>query len=334
MYGAFIGDIVGSKYEFNNIKTKRFPLFSQDCDYTDDTIMTAAVAKAIMMSRREQYEKNAKGTGFQEFLVEIMQDFGKRYPYPTGAYGGNFAKWLRQQNPKPYGSYGNGSAMRVSPCGLAAVTMDEARALARASACVTHNHPEGIKGAEAVSAAIFLAKCGESKEEIRQYISKHYYNLDFTLDSIRDSYKFDVSCQGSVPQAIVAFLESENFEDAIRNVISIGGDCDTTGAITGSIAWIYYAGYGNWVTNYFNAPMQEIKMRATEYLPKEFIDIADEFLDVCGKRAGTYDRVGGCTSILNLKEINEYWTDWGKPSPRHSSVFSSPITKEIKEVIY
>ena len=129
MFGAFIGDIVGSKYEFNNIKTKRFPLFSQGCDYTDDTIMTAAVAKAIMLSRCEQYEKNENGKSFQEFLVEVMQDFGRRYPNPTGAYGGNFAKWLRQKDPKPYGSYGNGSAMRVSPCGLAATTMDEALAL-------------------------------------------------------------------------------------------------------------------------------------------------------------------------------------------------------------
>ena len=233
MFGAFIGDIVGSKYEFNNIKTKKFPLFSRGCDYTDDTIMTVAVAKAIMLSYQEQFEKSENGKGFQEFLVEIMQDYGRRYPNPTGAYGGSFAKWLFQSNPKPYGSYGNGSAMRVSPCGLVAVTMDEALALARASACVSHNHPEGIKGAEAVSAAVFLAKSGKSKEEIRQYVSEHYYNLDFTLDSIRDSYQFDGSCQGSVPQAIVAFLESENFEDAIRNAISIGGDCDTTGAITG-----------------------------------------------------------------------------------------------------
>lgn len=314
MFGAFIGDIVGSKYEFNNIKTKRFPLFSQGCDYTDDTIMTVAVAKAIMLSRAEQHEKNENGKGFQEYLVEIMQDFGRRYPNPTGAYGGSFAKWLRQQDPKPYGSYGNGSAMRVSPCGLVAVTMVEALALARASACITHNHPEGIKGAEAVSAAIFLAKSGKSKEEIRQHIIEHYYNLDFTLDSIRDSYKFDGSCQGSVPQAIVAFLESESFEDAIRNVISIGGDCDTTGAITGSIAWIYYAGYDNWVTNAFNVRMQEIKTSTMEYLPKEFIDIAEEFLEVCGRRAGTYHRVGWCTSILNRSEIKEYWTDWGKLS--------------------
>lgn len=306
MYGALVGDIVGSKYEFYNIKTKEFPLFSQGCDYTDDTIMTAAVAKAILLSREEQFKRNGQGKGFQEFLIEVMQDFGQRYPNPTGAYGGSFAQWLRQKNPRPYGSYGNGSAMRVSPCGLVAVTMEEALALAYASASVSHNHPEGIKGAEAVSAAVFLAKCERSKEEIRQYISEHYYNLDFTLDSIRDTYKFDSSCQGSVPQAIVAFLESENFEDAIRNVISIGGDCDTTGAIAGSIAWTYYAvqtgRYDGWVYNRFDSSMLEIKAQAMTYLPKEFIDIADEFHEICWKRAGTYGRVGMCNPILNQDE--------------------------------
>lgn len=316
MFGTFIGDIVGSKYEFNNIKTKEFPLFSQGCDYTDDTIMTVAVAKAIMLSRSEQRKKNGDGKGFQEFLVEVMQDFGRRYPHPTGAYGGNFAKWLRQPNPKPYGSYGNGSAMRVSPCGLIAVTMEEALALARASACVSHNHPEGIKGAEAVSAAIFMAKTHESKEEIRRYISEHYYNLNFTLDSIRDSYRFDGSCQESVPQAIVAFLESENFEDAIRNIISIGGDCDTTGAITGSIAWIYYAGYMDWVANRLDSDMQQIKTQATAYLPKEFIDIENEFLDLCEKRTDDFCRMGMCDPILNNNEFNKYETDWGKTSSR------------------
>lgn len=287
MYGAFIGDIVGSKYEFHNIKTKSFPLFSQGCDYTDDTIMTVAVAKALLLSRREQFEKNRKS--FSAFLVEVMRDFGRRYPNPTGAYGGSFANWLRQDNPLPYGSYGNGSAMRVSPCGLAAVTMEEALTLARASACVTHNHPEGIKGAEAVSAAIFLAKSGESKEKIKQYIGEHYYDLNFTLDSIRDSYSFDGSCQGSVPQAIVAFLESVSFEDAIRNVISIGGDCDTTGAITGSIAWVYYAvqtgGYSGWVDNKFDPAMLAIKAEALTYIPQEFSDIAEEFHEMCRKQA-------------------------------------------------
>lgn len=309
MYGAFIGDIVGSKYEFHNIKTKEFPLFSKGCDFTDDTIMTVAVAKAILLSCREQYENNEKGKGFQEFLIEMMQDFGRRYPHPTGAYGGSFGRWLRQKNPKPYGSYGNGAAMRVSPCGLVAVTMEEALALARASASVSHDHPEGIKGAEAVSAAVFLAKCGKSKEEIRQYISEHYYNLDFTLDSIRGTYEFDGSCQGSVPQAIVAFLESENFEDAIRNVISIGGDCDTTGAIAGSIAWTYYVvqtgRYNGWVYNGFDSSMLEIKKQAMAYLLKEFVEIADEFHEACWQRAGTYGRTGGCTAILNRDEIKK-----------------------------
>lgn len=289
MYGAFIGDIVGSKYEFNNIKTKNFPLFSRGCDYTDDTIMTVAVAKAILLSCRKQFGKQENGRSFQDCLVEVMQDFGRRYPYPTGAYGGHFAQWLRSKAPKPYGSYGNGSAMRVSPCGLAAVNLEEALELARASASVTHNHPEGIKGAEAVSAAVFLAKCGRTKEEIRQYVNDHYYPLDFTLDSIRSSYQFDGSCQGSVPQAIAAFLESVDFEDAIRNVISIGGDCDTTGAITGSIAWVYYGvqtgGYSGWARNQFDPAMLEIKAKAMEYLPGEFVDIAEEFHEMCCKRA-------------------------------------------------
>lgn len=337
MYGAFIGDIVGSKYEFNNIITKQFPLFSPGCDYTDDTIMTVAVAKAILLSREEQFKRGENGKGFQEFLIEVMQDFGRRYPHPTGAYGGSFAKWLRQKNPKPYGSYGNGSAMRVSPCGLAAVTMEEALALARASASVSHDHPEGIKGAEAVSAAVFLAKCGRTKEEIGRYISEHYYNLDFTLDSIRENYKFDGSCQGSVPQAIVAFLESENFEDAIRNVISIGGDCDTTGAIAGSIAWTYYAvqtgSYSGWVYNKFDSAMLEIKAQAMSYLPKEFIDIADEFHEVCWRRAGTFDRVGGCTPILNRDETKKYWTDWAVPPIQRRAASSDPLTADIETAV-
>ena len=319
MYGAFIGDIVGSKYEFHNIKTKDFPLFSAGCDYTDDTIMTVAVAEAIMKSREEQFKHDGKGRGFQEILVEVMQDFGGRYPYPTGAYGGRFAEWLHQENPKPYGSYGNGSAMRVSPCGLAAVTMDEALSLARVSACVTHDHPEGVKGAEAVAAAIFLAKCRKSKEEIREYITEHYYNLNFTLASIRDTYTFDDSCQGSVPQAIVAFLESESFEDAIRNVISIGGDCDTTGAITGSIAWIYYAirsegFFMGLADNGVDPSMLAIKKQAFTFLPEEFTKIADEFQEVCRRRLGTYNRMGDCTPILNDAERKKYYgSNWFTP---------------------
>lgn len=296
MYGAFIGDIVGSKYEFNNIKTKDFPLFSPGCDYTDDSIMTAAVAQAILCTAREDCGD------FSRVLVETMQDFGRRYPHPTGAYGGRFADWLRRENPAPYGSYGNGSAMRVSPCALAAVTLEEALELARVSAAVTHDHPEGIKGAEAVAAALFLAKTGASKAEIRQYVDTHFYPLDFTLDSIRADYRFDVSCQGSVPQAIVAFLESADFEDAVRSAVSIGGDCDTTGAMAGSIAWTYYTveagGTEAWVQGRIPPAMEEIRARADSLLPQEFIDIASAFHQLCRRRWEDWRSSGACASIL------------------------------------
>ena len=302
MYGAFIGDIVGSKYEFDNIKTKDFPLFSDGCDYTDDTIMTAAVAKAILLTRAADGRSKE---GFLNCLVRTMQDFGRRYPHPKGAYGSRFVQWLSSADPSPYGSYGNGSAMRVSPCGLIAVELFEAQALARASACVTHNHPEGVRGAEAVASAIFLAKTGSSKAEIRQFITEHYYDLDFTLDSIRADYRFESSCQKSVPQAIEAFLESESFEDAIRNVISIGGDCDTTGAITGSIAWTYYTVQDHsWGCDEHMSPaLREIRDSARRYLPEEFVSIADEFHEACWRRGGCYFRTGGCSPILSKEEL-------------------------------
>ena len=315
MYGAFIGDIVGSKYEFNNIKTKDFPLFSAGCDFTDDTIMTVAVAKAILLSREDRF--HGKEGSFCETLVRTMQEYGRRYPNPTGAYGGTFALWLRQDDPKPYGSFGNGAAMRVSPCGLVAVNMEEALALARASAVVSHDHPEGIRGAEAVAAAVFMAKTGRTKEEIGKYIGAHYYDLNFTLASIRPSYDFDGSCQGSVPQAIVAFLESESFEDAIRNVISIGGDCDTTGAITGSIAWTYYAvqgtGYSGWAEGRLGKDMQAVKDSAQPYLPAEFTEAAEAFHEVCWRRAGTLARTGFCTPILSAAEEAAFHIEWNSP---------------------
>lgn len=286
MYGAFIGDIVGSKYEFHNIKTKRFPLFSEGCDFTDDTIMTVAVAEAILKTGPEQPASHL--TALRRILIESMQSFGRRYPNPTGAYGSRFARWLEQKDPQPYGGFGNGAAMRVSPCGLIAVSLEEALALARTSASVSHNHPEGIKGAESVAAAVYLAKCGKTKAEIRKYIAENYYHLDFTLDAIRDTYRFNSSCQGSVPQAIMAFLESVSFEDAIRNVISIGGDCDTTGAITGSVAWAYYTvqsgGISGWLRDQLDPSMLAIKNEAITYLPKEFVSIADQFHELCGKR--------------------------------------------------
>ena len=231
-----------------------------------------------------------------------MQDFGRRYPHPTGAYGGRFADWLRRENPAPYGSYGNGSAMRVSPCALAAVTLEEALELARFSAAVTHDHPEGIKGAEAVAAALFLAKTGASKEEIRQYVAEHFYSLDFTLDSIRADYHFDVSCQGSVPQAIVAFLESADFEDAVRGAVSIGGDCNTTGAMAGSIAWTYYTveagGTEAWVQGRIPPAMEEIRAQADSLLPQEFIGIASAFHQLCRRRWEDWQSSSACAPIL------------------------------------
>lgn len=237
MYGAIIGDIVGSKYEFGNIKTKDFPLFSEGCSFTDDTVMTVAVASALLKSRET-------GCDFGKALVAEMQRFGRAYPFPQGGYGARFSAWLRQDDPQPYHSFGNGSAMRVSPCGLLAKTLEEALSLAEQSAAVTHNHPEGIKGAQATAAAIFLAKSGWSKDAIGGYICDHFYPLNQTLDEIRPDYGFDETCQGSVPQALTAFLESTSFEDAIRNAVSLGGDSDTLGAITGSVAWAFYGRNG------------------------------------------------------------------------------------------
>jgi ADP-ribosylglycohydrolase len=233
MLGAIIGDIVGSVYEWHNIKTKEFPFFSEKCFFTDDTVMTIAVADALLNG------------GTPDNFIDSMKKFGRLYP--NAGYGGHFRGWLFSDDRKPYNSYGNGSAMRVSPCAWFAGTLDEAEALADMSAAVTHNHPEGIKGARATAAAIYLARVAknksidETKSEIKSYIeSKYGYNLSRTLDEIRPAYRFDVSCQGTVPEAIIAFLESTGFEDAVRNAISLGGDSDTLAAITGGIAEAAY----------------------------------------------------------------------------------------------
>ena len=230
MLGAIIGDISGSRYERINHKSKDFDLFSDRCCPTDDSTMTLAVAQAILQCEN----------GFADLAekaVASMRELGREYPF---GYGGTFRRWLWSLSPRPYGSWGNGAAMRVSPCGWAAKTLEEALALSDAVTGVTHDHPEGLKGARAVTAAIFLARQGAGIPEIREHIRANYYDLDFTLDGIRDAYRFDVSCQGSVPQAIEAFLESTSFEDAVRNAISIGGDSDTIAAIAGSIAEPFY----------------------------------------------------------------------------------------------
>ena len=231
MLGAIIGDIVGSRFEFNNIRRKDFDFFTDQCVLTDDSIMTLAVAKAILMSQPDY--KN-----LSQNAVECMQTIGRCYP--GYGYGDRFYRWIFAENPNPYNSYGNGSAMRISAAGFAAQSLDEAKLLSKLVTEVTHNHPEGMKGAEATAVAIYLAKTGKDILEIRDYINQHYYTMDFTLDEIRDTYRFNESCQGTVPQALQAFFESTDFEDAIRNAISIGGDSDTVAAICGGVAQAYY----------------------------------------------------------------------------------------------
>ncbi|HAT4226412.1 restriction endonuclease subunit M [Clostridium perfringens] len=231
MLGAVIGDIVGSRFEWNNIKTKEFEFLTYKCFFTDDTVMSLAIAKAIMESKKD-YSDLSKNT------VKYMQEIGRRYP--DSGYGVGFNNWLNSNSPQPYNSYGNGAAMRVSACGLVAKSLEEAKKLSGMVTGITHNHPEGLKGAEATAVTIYLARTGKSILEIRDYVDKHYYKMNFTLDSIRESYKFNETCQDTVPQAIMAFIESNSFEDAIRNAISIGGDSDTLAAITGSIAEAYY----------------------------------------------------------------------------------------------
>lgn len=226
MIGAIAGDIIGSVYEFDNIKTIGFPLFSRDSDYTDDTIMTVAVADWLLHGGN---------------LVQVMRRYGREYPYPMGGYGGRFGQWLCETNPQPYNSWGNGSAMRVSAVGWMFDSLEKTLEVAKETAVITHNHIEGIKGAQATAAAIYLARIGKSKPEIRRYIQTTFsYDLNRTCDEIRPDYFFDESCQRTVPEAIIAFLDSTDFENAIRLAVSLGGDSDTLACITGGIAEAYY----------------------------------------------------------------------------------------------
>ena len=231
MLGAIVGDVVGSIYEFHNHRSKDFPLFNKKCFATDDSIMTLAIAKAIMESRPDWSDLGAQA-------VRCMQEVGR--PYPGCGYGGHFWGWMYSDDPQPYNSFGNGAAMRVSACGLAARTLEEAKLLSKAVTEVTHNHPEGIKGAEATAVAIFMARNGATKEEIRDVIDWEYYPMTFTLDEIRPTYWFNETCQDTVPQALQAFFESTSFEDAIRNAVSVGGDSDTLAAITGAVAEAFW----------------------------------------------------------------------------------------------
>ena len=234
MYGAILGDIIGSPYEFDRgKKTKVFPLFSERSEYTDDTVMTVAVAEAFMDSLGQDEET------IRKTMVFSMQKWGRRYP--DAGYGNMFYGWLRKKYPQPYGSYGNGSAMRVSSAGWLFDTLEETRKMARLSASVTHDHPEGLKGAEATASAIYMARTGKSKDEIREYIIREFgYDLSRTCDEIRPGYYHQESCQKTVPEAITAFLEGTDFEDVIRTAVSLGGDCDTLTCIAGGIAEAFY----------------------------------------------------------------------------------------------
>ena len=224
MIGAIAGDIIGSVYEAHPIKTKDFPLFHPACRFSDDSILTIAVAQAILEKR-----------DYQTTLWEM----GRKYPH--AGYGGSFIRWLGTKNPKPYNSWGNGSAMRVSPVGFAFDTVETVLQEAGRTAEISHNHPEGIKGAQATALAVFLARTTQDKQKTRTEINRRFgYDLNRSISDIRPSYEFDVSCQGTVPEAIIAFLESESWEDAIRNAVSLGGDSDTLACITGGIAEAYY----------------------------------------------------------------------------------------------
>lgn len=263
MYGAILGDIIGSPYEFDRgLKTKDFPLFVKASEFTDDTVMTIAVAEAFM-----QLPKGFTDDEAHEALVESMQRFGKKYW--NAGYGNRFFQWLLSKNPSPYNSFGNGSAMRVSSVAWLFNSLDEVRRCARLSSVVTHNHPEGIKGAEATAAAIYMARTGCSKEEIKTYIIEQFgYDLSRTCNEIRPNYRHVESCQETVPEAITAFLEGSSFEDVIRTAVSLGGDCDTLTAIAGSIA-----------EGLYGVP-KELKSECTSRLPQPLLDVLKKFDEV------------------------------------------------------
>lgn len=250
MLGAIIGDTIGSVYEFNPVKHTNFELFSDKSGCTDDSVLTVAVAKAILT-----------GTPYEEHI----RDFGLRYF--DGGYGLMFKQWLLSEDPKPYNSFGNGSAMRVSPVGFAFNTIEEVLNEAKKSAECTHNHPEGIKGAQATALVIFMGRTGSSKDEIKKEIVERFgYDLSRTIDEVRETSFFNETCQGTVPESIIAFLDSTDYESAIRNAISLGADADTNAAITGSMAEAFYK------------EIPETLIRETyNRMPTEFIDIVSEF---------------------------------------------------------
>lgn len=258
MYGAILGDIIGSVYEWDNIKTKDFPLLIPRSRFTDDSAMTVAVAEALLDALGK--DRAAR----RDAVIRSMQKWGRRYP--NAGYGGRFYDWLHDRHPHPYNSWGNGSAMRVSSAGWLYDTLEETLQAAEDTAIVTHNHPEGIKGAQCVAAVIFLLRNGKTKEEIRTFVTDTFgYDLSRTCDEIRPGYKFDVSCQGTVPQAVTAFLEGTGFEDVIRTAVSLGGDCDTLTCIAGGMAEAMYG-----------VP-EELKEECRKRLKPDMVKVLDRF---------------------------------------------------------
>ena len=261
MFGAVVGDIIGSVYEFHNTKSTDFDLFRPWTKFTDDSVMTLAVAKWLLEDPAHT----------MHHLICCMQELGNRYP--NAGYGGRFRSWLEEEDPQPYNSWGNGAGMRVSPVGLYARTLDEALALAAITASVSHNHPEGVKGAQAIAASVFLCKEGKTKAKIKEYVEQtFFYELNRTIAEIRPGYRFDVSCQGSVPEAIIAFLEGNSFEEVIRLAISLGGDSDTIACMAGAIAACCY-----------EIP-DEIAEKCNSILTDDLREIQDNFMSLVESR--------------------------------------------------
>jgi type I restriction enzyme M protein len=256
LLGAIVGDIVGSRFEFQDIAAQGFELFGQGCRFTDDTVMTAAVAAAILDSKGDW-------SNLEKATIVRMRSLGQRFA--EAGYGSNFKKWLFAEDPKPYESFGNGAAMRVSPCGLAAESIEEATIMAHKVTAVSHNHPEGLKGAEATAVAVFMAKRGDSAQEIGKIISDHYYQLDYNPPPFSGAKRPSISCQVTVPRAMVCFLSAKNYEEAIRRAVYLGGDTDTTAAIAGSVAGAY-----------FSIPAT-LKERALALLDPSLVEIVEAF---------------------------------------------------------
>ena len=289
-----MGDMIGAPYEFDRSpKTKEFPLFSRDSNFTDDSVMTIAVAEALMDTIGKSDDE------IKEALVASMQMWGRRYP--NAGYGGMFYRWLRKKNPQPYGSFGNGSAMRVSSAGWFYDTLDETRHMARLTAEVTHNHPEGIKGAEATASAIFLARNGASKEEIKEYIINEFgYDLSRSCDEIRPGYYHVETCQQTVPEAITAFMEGTDFEDVIRTAVSLGGDCDTLTCIAGGMAEAFYG-----------IPAEMVN-ECRKRLPKDMLEVIDRFDDFRSKDEDEFANMFLDGNELIEKAIGRFYTDSSK----------------------